>query len=564
MHPLNQAVLAALLLGAMTTIPAVAQTPCGGAGDLRLINGKIHTMDSQNRIVHEVTIQEGRFAYIGPVGKHPLDACTTVIDLHGHTVIPGLIDNHNHFVLFGLRPGHDIELETARTIPQAMALLKHRSQTIPPGAWVTTIGDWLPRQFAENRAPTLTELDEAAPNDPVLIVPGNGAAVTNTLGKAFFEGKGIPVSEAGVIKGGDPTYAAIGALRAMQTVADQMRGVEYAQSYMLRFGATTSVDMGFFALPGTPDVQDLQTTASIASADPWTAYNPFFALNQEGKLTERLRLYIITQDKLDTLPVLKERLENTFPDFGNDMLRESGMGEFVSPWIGLNWQKGERPENFEPALQLVAKAGWAFQQHASSLAEVQFTAAAFEKVNAVTPIAPLHWSIAHVPVIDPATLQAMKSIGVGLALHAGRYLGGARPGIALPAGPPFRTVLASGIHTGAGSDAGDFAVLDPWLDLYYIVTGKDVTGALINPGEQVTRQQALRMYTADNGWFTHEEDKLGSIEAGKLGDLAVLSADYFDPAKVSDEEIKGLQSVLTVVGGNVVYGSPDLREGPAQ
>jgi predicted amidohydrolase YtcJ len=555
---------AVLLAAGVSAISAAAQNPCASARDLRLVNGQIHTMDGQNRIVHEVTIQQGRFAYVGPVGKHPLDTCTTVIDLHGHTVVPGLIDNHNHFVLFGLRVGHDIELETATTIPQAMALLKHRSQTIPPGAWVTTIGDWLPRQFAENRDPTLAELDQAVPANPVLIVPGNGTAVTNSLGKTFFEGKGIAVSPAGIIAAGEPTYAAIDALRAIQTFADQTHGAEYAQSYMLRYGVTTSVDMGFFALPGSRDVQDLQTTGSIASADPWTAYNPFFRLNEGGKLTERLRLYIISQDKLDTLPVLKQRLENTSPDFGNDMLRESGQGEFVSPWIGLNWQKGERPENFEAALQLVAKYGWAFQQHASSLAEVQFTAATFQKVNAVTPIAPLHWSIAHVPVIDPDTLQAMKAIGVGLALHAGRYLGGARPGVALPAGPPFRTVLASGIHTGAGSDAGDFAVLDPWLDLYYIVTGKDVTGALINPGEQVTREQALHMYTADNGWFTHEEDRIGSIEPGKLGDLVVLSADYFDPVKVSDDGIKGLQSVLTVVGGKTVYGSAELRELPVE
>jgi predicted amidohydrolase YtcJ len=86
-----------------------------------------------------------------------------------------------------------------------------------------------------------------------------------------------------------------------------------------------------------------------------------------------------------------------------------------------------------------------------------------------------------------------------------------------------------------------------------MVTGKDCTGALINSGEQVTREQALRMYTADNGWFFHEERELGSIERGKLGDLAVLSDDYFNPHKVSDEEIKQLKSVLTVVGGRIVH-----------
>lgn len=546
-----------VLAAAVFTLPARAQNPCGWARDLRLVNGDIHTMDSQNHVVHEVTIQDGRFLYVGPAGNHRLDPCTKVIDLHGRTVIPGMIDDHNHFVLFGLRPGHDIRLETATTIPQAMALLKQRAQGIPSGAWVTTIGDWLPRQFAENRDPTMAELDAAVPDHPVLIVPAFGTAVTNSLGKTFFDGKGVAVSSAGIIGPGDPTYAAIGALREIQTSDDLLQGAEYAQSYMLRFGATTSVDMGFFALPGSRDMQGSQMTASIASADPWTAYNPFDTLDRQGKLTERLRLFIITQDQDPNLPILKERLANTFPDFGDGMLRVSGMGEFVSPWFGLNWAKGERPQTFEAALQLVAKAGWTFQQHTLSLAEVQYTAETFQKVNAVTPIAPLHWSIAHVPEIDPATLQAMKSIGVGLALHGWRYLGGAPPHSNGPAGPPYRTVLASGIHVGAGSDAGDFAVLDPWLDIYYMVTGKDVTGALINAGEQVTRAQAMTMYTADNGWFFPGGEQLGSIEPGKLGDLAVLTADYFDPAKVSDEQIKNLESVLTVVGGKVVYNTEE-------
>jgi hypothetical protein len=189
-----------------------------------------------------------------------------------------------------------------------------------------------------------------------------------------------------------------------------------------------------------------------------------------------------------------------------------------------------------------------------SLAEVQFTAQTYEKVNAVTPIADLHWSIAHVPAIDAQTIQSMKAIGVGMALHGWKYLqGGQGTPAGQPAGPPYRTILESGIHVGAGSDAGDISMLDPWFEIYYMVTGKDCTGALINSGEQVTRQQALRMYTADNGWFFREDSELGSMETGKLGDLVVLSDDYFDPNRVTDEGIKQLKSMLTVVGGRIVY-----------
>lgn len=544
-----------LLAVLATIVPAAGQDACSWSRDLRLVNGKIHTFDSQDRVVNEVTIQEGRFAYIGPPENRKLNPCTKVINLHGRVVVPGLIDNHNHFVLFSQRPGYDVMVETATNIPQAMALLKARARTVPAGVWVTAIGDWTPRLFAENRLPTLAELDQAVPDHPVFFATF-GPAVTNGLGKKFFESKGITVGPTGALAG-PSANAALGLLRNMQTLEDKIRSAEYAQSYVLRYGLTTSVDMGVFADPDSPDLQDDFTFPGIASANPWAVYDQILALDHEHKLDERVRLFMISMDKTMALPLLTERLLNVFPDFGDNMLRVSGIGEFASPWFA-NFAGGQHPENYETALQLVAKHGWTYQQHTLSLAEVQFTAQTYEKINGITPIGDLHWSIAHVPAIDAQTLQSMKNIGVGMALHGWKYLqGGQGTPAGQPAGPPYRTILESGIHVGAGSDAGDISMLDPWFEIYYMVTGKDCTGALINSGEQVTRQQALRMYTADNGWFFHEENDLGSIETGKLGDLVVLSDDYFDPKRVSDEGIKQLKSVLTVVGGRTVYD--DIR-----
>jgi predicted amidohydrolase YtcJ len=541
-----------MMLVMMAAVPAAAQDACSWSRDVRLVNGKIHTFDAQDRVVNEVTIQEGRIAYVGP-GKHKLDPCTKTINLHGRTVVPGLIDDHNHFVLFSHRPGYDVMVETATSIPQAMAMLTERAKAVPAGAWVTAIGDWTPRLFKENRLPTLAELDQAVPDHPVYFATF-GPAVTNSLGKKFFESKGITVGANGALAG-PAANAALGALRKMQTLDDKIRSAEYAQSYALEYGLTTSVDMGVFADPGSPDLQDDFKFPGIASANPWNVYQQILALDHQHKLNERVRLFQISMDQSMALPLLNERLLNLFPDFGDEMLRVSGIGEFASPWFS-NFAGGQHPANYEAALQLVAKHGWTYQQHTLSLAEVQFTAQTYEKVNAVTPIADLHWSIAHVPAIDPQTVQAMKAIGVGLALHGWKYLqGGQGTPAGQPAGPPYRTLLASGIHVGAGSDAGDISILDPWYEIYYMVTGKDCTGALINAGETVTREQALRMYTADNGWFFHEENQLGSIETGKLGDLVVLNENYFDPQKVSDEGIKQIKSVLTVVGGRIVYNN---------
>lgn len=535
-----------------TVVPAAGQDTCSWSRDLRLVNGKIHTLDPQDRVVSEVTIQEGRFAYIGPPGNREVNPCTRVIDLHGRVAVPGLIDNHSHFVLFSQRPGYDVMVETASSIPQAMALLKERARTVPAGAWVTAIGDWTPRLFVENRMPTVAELDQAVPDHPVFFATF-GPAITNSMGQKFFESNGINVNPTTGALEGPAAAAALGILRKMQTPDDRIRSAEYAQAYVLRYGLTTSVDMGVFADPDSPDLQDSFTFPGIASANPWTVYDQILALDHQHKLDERVRLFIISMDKTMALPILTERLLNVFSDFGDSMLRVSGIGEFATPWF-VNWAGGQHPDNYEMALQLIAKHGWTYQQHTLSLAEVQFTAQNYEKVNAVTPVADLHWSIAHVPAIDPQTLQAMKAIGVGMALHGWKYLQGSQGTPAgQPAGPPYRSILESGIHAGAGSDAGDISVLDPWFEIYYMVTGRDCTGVLINSGEQVTREQALRMYTADNGWFFHEENELGSMETGKLGDLAVLSDDYFDRKGVSDEGIRQLKSVLTVVGGRIVY-----------
>jgi predicted amidohydrolase YtcJ len=171
---------------------------------------------------------------------------------------------------------------------------------------------------------------------------------------------------------------------------------------------------------------------------------------------------------------------------------------------------------------------------------------AFEKINATRPIRDLHWSIAHVPRIDAATVNRLKAIGAGIAVHPFTYLN------AQGGGPPLRMILDSGIHVGAGSDSAQISTLDPWLMIYYMVTGKNAAGALVNDKQQITRQEALRLYTANNGWFLHEEDRLGSIETGTLGDVVVLNEDYFDSSKVPDEEIRKLKSVLTVVGGRIV------------
>jgi predicted amidohydrolase YtcJ len=191
-------------------------------------------------------------------------------------------------------------------------------------------------------------------------------------------------------------------------------------------------------------------------------------------------------------------------------------------------------------------------EHSFNEANHAARADVWERVNREFPITNLRWSIDHVNTIEPRTLDRMKALGVGVRAHGWRFLAGA-PG---QAGPPYRMLLDSGIRVGTGMDGAQAAPINPWLNVYYMVTGKNVRGQLINDGQQITRQEAVWLYTGANCWFSREENTLGSIEVGRYADLVVLNADVFDPKAVPDEAIRRVHSVLTLLGGKVVHGDP--------
>jgi len=536
-----------VLAGLAFAAPALAgdegDDRCAGARDVKLVNGRIHTLDGGNSIVSSVTIKNGRFAAIGREMDGDGGPCMRVINLGGRTAVPGLIDNHNHFLLLGLRPGHDTRLETAKSIAEVQAAIRARTLTVKPGDFITAMGGWTPAQFAENRFPTLSELDVAAPVNPVLVFNSfTGPAVANTLGRNFFVGEGITVDAKGNIAAGAPSLAALNALRAIQTFADKMQGTLDAMAYSASVGVTTNVDMGGFVLPGTPNADASDQFDTLASWDPFTAYDPLLALNDQHQVSVRVRIFFLSMDHNPDVPLTTQRVLNAFSNFGDGMVRSSGIGEFVTSWPLF---APVFPSNYGAALDEVAKRGWAFQQHSLSLAEDRFIASAFETVNQTTPIADLRWSDAHVPSIDLPTILRLKAVGAGIAVHPFRYLSGGTSG-----GPPLRTIIDSGIHVGAGSDSAQISTLNPWNMIYYMTTGINAGGKLVNAGQLITREEAIRLYTVANGWFLKEEDKLGSIEEGKFGDVVVLSDDYFDQ-RIRDVRI--IHSVLTVVDGKVVH-----------
>lgn len=543
-HPLIGLLAGALMLAASAAASAAPQ--CPGGRELALVNGRIHTMDAASRVVSSVLIRNGRFAAVGREdgAAAPL-GCREIVNLQGRTVVPGLVDNHNHILLLGLRPGWHTPLESAASFADVRATLQQRIAGAPAGAFITSIGGFNPVQFAEKRLPTLAELDTMAPGNPVYLqVSFTGPSVTNSAGRAFFQARGVAVGADGAIAANAPTVAALNALRNVQSYEDKLRGTRDALAYSAALGVTTNYDMGGFLIPGSPDHEDEFAFDGAASWDPYYAYDPILQLHREGAMKARVRVFFLSMDNAEATPILSRRLQNAFRESGDDWLRTAGLGEFITNWPLFGTVS--TPANYPAAVKKAAERGWIYQQHSLTSAEDNLAITEWERLNQSVPIAPLNWSLAHVPFITSDNLVRLKALGAGVAVHGWRYLAGT----ATANGPPYRSIVDSGVKVGAGSDSAQISTLNPWLMLYYMTTGKNSSGQLINPGQTLTRQEALRLYTRENGWFAKEQDQLGSVEAGKLADLVVLNADYFS---VSDEQLKQLGSVLTVVGGRVVH-----------
>lgn len=518
-----------------------AQTVGGGAAadELVLVNGRIHTMDRANTTASTVTMRNGRFAAVG--GPAPARRPgMRIIDLRGRTVIPGIIDNHNHIVLMGNRPGYHTPLENVSSIGDVQEIVAARAKSIPTGAWITTIGGFHRNQisaaFQTPRLPSLTELDAATPNNPVYISESfMGPSTTNSAGKAFFERQtpAIPVGDDGSIAvGASATGRATLILRqTLLTFEQRKRAALDAMAYGLGVGVTTHLDQGAFQVTNTPG-------DGAAHEDNYTMHLPFLALREDGKLPARLRINFLHQDAAADLPTLTERLKFGFKFFGDDRVRTGGIGEFIA---------GIGPTSpFTEAARRIARAGWRAEVHSLSATDFQQEIQGYEAAHAESPITDLRWVVAHVPFITEPWVNRLKALGGGVSLTGWRYLAGTPD----QNGPPFRMILANGIHAGMSSDGMQIAPMNPWLHMYYATTGVNARQALINDGQQITRQEVLRLYTASNGWFLREEDRIGTIEPGKLADLVVLSDDCFT---VPDEKLKRIRSVLTVIDGRIVH-----------
>ena len=548
------AVSAAGAVSAQTPAPAIA--PAAANEELVLVNGRIHTMDARNTVAKTVSIRNGRFVAVGdtPPARR---AGVRVIDLRNRVVVPGLIEPHIHIVSLANRPGYHTILENTRSIREVQETLAARRKEVPAGQWITSMGGWHPNQWAEHRHPTMKELDEAVPDRPVLLYERfTGPCATNSMGKAFFDMmdaappvhpdiKPVKVSDTGAIAaagfaGGGPSASALFHLRRLQTFDDKRRSTIDAMRYAAGVGLTTHLDQVLFPTPGP-----LHPSQILSNLDQYRMYDSWLDLHRERKTIVRLQMNFLQNQNDPALPELKERLRNQFQYFGDDMVMTGSIGEWAAPLgSGAVWREAQR---------LVAQAGWHNENSVHNIPELTQVADAYEAVNKEFDITSKRWVVHHVPVVTAELLTRLRALGCGVQMGAFQWVTSTDPKVIV--GAPFRTILDHGIQAGIHGDGVHIAPLNPWQHIYFAVTGVNSFGAHVNGDQQITREEALRVFTKQNAWFLRMEDRIGTIEPGKLADLVVLDRDYF---AVPEVEIKQVRSAMTIVGGAIVHDSHSI------
>src|SRR5688500_10350986 len=490
---------AAAIAGARN-IAAVQSAPAGMTpakyGDMALVNGRF--VDGRGVVASSLVLRNGRIASVGQA--IPLAPGAPTIDLGGRTVIPGLFDAHVHYTRAAVNPGYEARrIERAFSIAELQETIARRAGTVPPGEFITCIGGWNHTQFTENRRPTKAELDAAAPRHPVYLsgTGGGTGAIANSLGQKVFAASGVIVDDAtGVV---ESAANAVAALQKTQTPEQKLRGTRDLNAHANGLGLTGVINAG-----NLPDQE--------------------FALElwRQNALTIRMRPLF----PADSPEQVETRLLNNFSQggraVGDDLFRVAGFGER----IGGN---DTMSPSFEPTARVIARHGWLLQQHSINLKENDLHLAAFESIAREHPIRDLRWALIHLQGIDAPRLRQLIDLGAGASAQTWTYFG-------TGGGPPFRRIVDSGIHAGVGTDSTNVAALDPWLSLFYMTTGRNVAGVLTNDGQQITRLEALRLYTEGSAWFSFDDDHVGSFIEGKYADLAALSQDYLTGPEARAEE----------------------------
>lgn len=560
----------------LASFPAPAQQP--QPADLVVTNAKVHTVDPNRPTATAFAVKNGEFIAVGSDADMEAfrGASTRVIDARGRTVIPGLNDSHAHAIRAGRFYNLELRWDGVESLERGLAMIREQAQRTPEGQWVRVIGGWSPFQFKERRMPTVEELNKAAPDTPVFVLFLYSQGMIN---RAAVEALGLnektPNPDGGryeFVDGGAILHAEPNPLILYQMIAkppslsaeDQVNSTLHHYRELNRLGMTSAIDAG-----GGGHVFPDDYASSLAVAG-------------EGSMSVRISYYLFAQTQGKEAQDFRNWSSNYQLDKSAAKGLEhgyelDGAGEFLAhavgdwenflaarPDLGARKAAGQDPAGdlHEVATILVEK-GWPLRQHATYGESVKLVMDVFEQVKQEQGKFAPRWVIDHAETIRDGELARIKNMGGGIAIqsrmaYAGEYFLDRYGKAAAAQAPPIRKMLEKGIPVGAGTDGTRVGSYNPWPSLYWLVTGKTVGGTQLAAKEnRLAREEALRLFTVGSAWFSQEEDVKGRIAPGQYADFAVLTEDYFS---VPEEQIKYIESVLTVVNGKIVYAAAPFKD----
>jgi len=534
-----------------------------------LHNAKIAT-NSVPSFVEALAIRDGKIISTGADEEilRLREPGTRVIDGKGRTVIPGLNDSHMHPIRGGLNYNMELRWDGVPSLADALRMLKEQAARTPAPQWVRVVGGWTEVQFAERRMPTLDEINEAAPDTPVFALHLYDRALLNRAAlRAVGYDKNAPDFPAGEVQRdsrGNPTGLLIAKPNANILYSTLAKGPKLSRQDQLnssrlffrelnRFGITSVIDAGG-GFQNYPD-----------------DYGVVNELHRNGELSVRLAYNLFTQKPKQELQDFQNWTKMTKPGEGDDFYRVNGAGEMLvfsaADFEDFLVARPDMPAVMESELKEVIRHlvqnRWPFRIHTTYNETIERALNVYEEVNQEIPFDGLHWFFDHCETITDRNIERVKALGGGIAVQnrmafQGEYFVERYGSQQAKRTPPIRRMLEMGVPVGAGTDATRVSSYNPYLSLYWLITGKTIGGLSLYPQEnRLDREGALKLYTMGSSWFSTEDGKKGALAPGQLADLTVLSSDYFS---IPEEEIKHLESVLTIVGGKIVYASDEFSK----
>ena len=548
---LNVAVIGASVALVCAAASLRAQAP---QADLILSNGKIITVDERFSIAQAVAIKGDRIVAVGSNQDITRLAGpgTRRIDLRGRAVTPGLIDNHMHLLRAGTTWQYEVRLDGVETRKRALDLLRARAAATAQGDWIYTLGGWAIEQFADDSKPfTREELDQAAPNNPVLLQASYREAFLNSRALQALGVNDAAAQNAAIVKdsAGKPTG------RVLEAGFRQLVG---------KLPTASGADIEASTRLMMKDLNRMGLTAFGSAGCEADVLPTFRKLADQGQLNVRVGCITSpagggnTDQLLPRIAQMKLFQGDNWID--SIFYGESVFGPLHDPmFIPKSDPKPDQLATWRRIATEIAKAHLPLHVHANLTNTLDAFLDQIEEINKEYPIKNLRWTLAHVNQLNASHLERMKKLGMYAAVHPWAVINGginqAVFGDAALDMAQLSTIQNSGIMWGFGSDGSRANQIQPFTTLWWAVTGKMVGGTrALRESNTISREDALIAHTRRNAFFLFQEDNLGSIQSGKFADLAVLDRDYLT---VPVDQIKDIKSVMTIVGGRVVYDASE-------